>query len=82
MVKSSGEITPKLKPIFKTINSVKPLVFINHPRAEASLLSIPLTLAAMKVPTYLPKIATITTKAHNAHNSGRFNSPISVLSPL
>jgi len=58
MANNNGEITPRSSPIFRTINSIRPRVFIRIPMADESRQSKPLTLAAKALPPNLPRDAT------------------------
>src|SRR5689334_21674772 len=56
--KISGESTFRSNPIFNTINSINPLVFINAPSERESFQDWPTNFAASILPPNLPPTAT------------------------
>ncbi len=75
---SVGEMTFISSPMFNTINSIRPRVFISTPSAVESRQSEPVIRAATTLPPNLPADATATISAHIIHCSYPLTSPICV----
>ena len=82
MANISAFNTPRSNPIFSTINSIKPRVFINAPMVRLSFQFCPINLAARELPTNLPTTATRIIQPVTFHKYGSFSKPISVLNPV
>jgi len=72
----SGPSTPRSYPIFRTISSMRPLVFRSAPIDKESFHDLPIILAVNAVPASLPMIATPIISMQNAHKWPSFNKPI------
>src|SRR4051794_24100002 len=57
IAKRRGEMIPRSRPTFRTINSTRPRVFISTPRIEEDHLSNPTLLEITYVPPNLPRVA-------------------------
>ena len=82
IVKSAGEIIPRLRPMLRTISSVSPRVFMRAPIAAESRTLKPLYFAASIAPSHLPAIATPMRSKQRSHRTGRLSRPTSVLRPV
>ncbi len=82
IVKSCCEIMPRSSPMFSTISSVKPRVFISAPIAAESRSEKRLKRAAAIAPTNFPTIATAIRSSVSSQSSGRFSALTSVLRPV
>ena len=82
IVKSCDEMTPRSRPMFSTISSVRPRVFISAPIAAESRSLKPLKRAASIAPRNLPAIATAISTRVSPQRIGRLSDPTSVLRPV
>jgi hypothetical protein len=78
----SGDKIPRSYPIFSTISSIKPLVFINAPIDKLFFQFSPTILAASALPPNFPATATIITSPQVIHKCPSFSNPISVRKPV
>ena len=79
---SVGEMTFISSPIFSTISSIRPRVFISTPSADESRQLSPVIRAAIALPPNLPIDATAMISAHIIHCSYPLTSPICVRRPV
>ena len=70
-VNSVGVISPRSRPMFRMISSIRPLAFMSAPIAMASLLGRPASTAAPQQATPLPTEAMKMTANSNEPESGR-----------
>ena len=82
MAKISGPKIPKSYPMFKTISSISPLVFIKTPNKRDSFQVRPTIFAVMELPINLPRMAIPIIKKQNTHKWLSFKRPIWVRRPV
>src|SRR5262249_52016648 len=73
--KIRGDRTPRSYPIFSTINSIKPRVFMSAPSDNESYQFMPVHRAANALPPNFPAIATTITPAHINQSDQVFSKP-------
>ena len=74
--KISGPKIPRSYPIFKTISSIRPRVFIKAPKDNESFHVRPTIFAVMELPASLPITATLIIIIQNIHKCPSFKTPI------
>ena len=82
IVNRVGVITPRERPMFNRISSIRPRVFISTPTDQASFQASPLSRAAVVQPAIFPAIAVSTSRPHMAHINLPCIVPISVRRPV
>mgnify|MGYP003337651948 CR=1 FL=1 len=65
-----GEITPRSRPMFRTISSISPRVFIRTPSDDEVRQSNPVARAAATVPPNFPSVATRMIRPQNIQSEG------------
>ena len=82
MVNSVGEMTPRSRPMLRTMSSIRPRAFIKTPMVADSRQLRPHSLAATRLPPNLPAHATATMRPHRTQACPESSSPIWVRRPL
>ena len=82
MANKVGEITPRSRPMFKTISSISPRVFIRMPSEAEVRESSPVNFAATNVPPNFPTVATMIINKQNHQSGHSESSPIWVRVPV
>lgn len=81
MVKSSGVMRPRSRPMFRMMSSMSPRAFINDPIASASRCECPLTRAAAQHATPLPTDVITQIPTAIRMSAGVLSRPMRVFSP-
>ena len=82
MANSAGEMTRSSSPMFKTMSSMRPRVFMRTPSAEASRQPMPVSRAAIAEPPNFPIEATPMMARQTSHSAPVETRPISVRMPV
>ena len=82
IVKRAREMSPRSRPMFSTISSVRPRVFMRTPTTVESRRLRPQYLAAAIAPCHFPVIATAISRSVSSHRIGRFSAWTCVRSPV